>query len=124
MLRRISLLATLVLTLAAAPAYASTTLHTQMASASATSARKSGGCSIASDSGALSLTCKGKATATLTYTFTSRSPVSGRPVGWVYAWGQADVDVSAKASGRTILVTVRVSGGSVTIHTVCVSYYA
>ena len=124
MLRRISLLATLVLTLAAAPAYASTSLHTQMASGSATSARRSGGCAIATDHGALSLTCTGRAKATLTYTFTSRSAVSGRPVGWVYAWGRADVDVSATASGRTIHVTVTVSGGSVTIHSVCVSYYA
>jgi hypothetical protein len=124
--RRISVLATLVLALAAGPAYAShsATLHTQMASGSATSSRQSGGCAIATDHGALSVTCHGRAKATLTYTFTSRSSVSGRPVGWVYTWGHADVDTSAKAGGRTIHVTLTVSAGSVTIHSVCVSYYA
>jgi hypothetical protein len=125
-LRRILVLATLVLALTAVPAYAShsASLHTQMASGSATTSRKSGGCTIATDHGALSVTCHGRAKATLTYTFTSRSSVSGRPVGWVYSWGHADVDTSAKADGRTIHVTLTVSDGSVSIHSVCVSYYA
>ena len=129
MLRRITMLATLVLALTAAPAFASTyTLHTQMASGVDTSSRQSGGCHISPGShGSLVVACRGHEKATLTYTFSSgRRPVHGRPMGWAWysrSW-YTTVGVSTKATGRTIRVTVTVSGGTATVDSVCVSYYS
>lgn len=124
MLRRIILLSTLVFALCAAPAYAYT-LHTQMAAGTDTSSRQSGGCAIAGGAhDSLTVTCQGQAKATLVYSFSSRSPVRGKPMGWVYAYGRADVEVSTKAAGHTIKMTVTVDDGSITISSACVSYYA
>lgn len=121
------MLATVVLALSAAPAFAHTvTLHTQTASGSATSSRQSGGCRFTAGShGSLVVSCSGREKATLVYTFSSGSyAVHGTPMGWPYAQGRADVDTSTTASGRTIRLTVTVARGSATISSVCVSYYA
>ena len=130
MLRRIIMLATLVLALSAAPALADSHhyhLHTQMVVGSQTSSRQSGGCAIASSHGALTVSCRGREKATFVYTFsTGLQSVHGTPMGWAYAYRSphTDVDASAKVSGRTIRVTVTVSDGTATIDSVCVSYYA
>jgi hypothetical protein len=126
------MLATLVLALSAAPALADTSqyhLHTQMMTGSQTSSRQGGGCSVSSSHGALTVGCRGRETATLVYTYsTGRHPVHGTPMGWTYASRSfgTDVDVSAKAgaNGTTIRVTVTVAGGTATIGSVCVGYYA
>jgi hypothetical protein len=124
------MLASLVLALSAAPALADNCqyhLHSQMVSGSQTSSRQSGGCSIASSRGALTVGCRGREKATLVYTFsTGRYAVHGTPMGWPYASRSyhTDVEVSAKVSGTTIRVTVTVSGGTATIDSVCVGYYA
>jgi len=121
------MLATLVLALSAAPAFAHTaTLHTKMASGSSTSSRQSGGCSITAGShDSLAVSCQGRGKATLVYTFSSgRHPVHGQPMGWPYAVGWAHVDASTTATGHTIHLTITVSHGTVTISSVSVSYYA
>jgi hypothetical protein len=128
-LRRISLLTTLALALTAAPALADSYhyhLQTQMAPGSATSSRKSGGCSIANGShGTLAVSCRGKAKATLVYTFSSGShAVHGQAMGWAYPSGHAETHVATSTKGSTIRLTLTVTNGSLTVGSVCVSYYA
>lgn len=125
------MLATLALGLSSAPALADGYqyhLHTQMLSGSQTSSRQSGGCSITSYRGALTVGCRGSEKATLVYTFsTGGHAVHGTPMGWAYATRSyhTEVDVSARTSGTTtIRVTLTVSGGTATIGSVCVGYYA
>ena len=126
MRRRLILLSTLALLLGATPAFADGyRLHTQMAVGSRTSLRQNHGCSIANGTNdSLVVGCGGAAKATLFYTFTSVRAVNGKAMAWVEASGHAHLVSSAAVSGRTVRVKVSVSGGTVTIGSVCVSYYA
>ncbi len=128
MIRRIAMLLTLVLALTAAPAFAGTQyrLHTQMKGGSATSSRHRGGCGVASRShGELAVTCHGRSKATLVYTFsTGHSRAYGKPMSWIHAYGHVHVSRSTRVSGHAIRVTVTIAGGSVTVDSVCVTYYA
>jgi hypothetical protein len=120
------MLATLALALGVVPAYAhDVRLHMQTANGSETSSRQGGGCSITRSSGSLVVGCTARERATLVYTFSSGTDaVRGVPSGWPYDSGHATVRSSTTASGRTIRLTVTVTGGSATITSVCVSYYA
>ena len=126
MLRRLILISTLALLLGAAPAFAhGCRLNTQMAVGTATSSRQNHGCAITNGAhDSLVVSCSGRSKATLAYTFTSSTPVQGKAMGWPYVYGHAHWGSSTTVSGRTIRLTVTVSGGTVTIGSVCVSYYA
>jgi hypothetical protein len=127
-IRRIATVCTLVLALAAAPAFADGhyRLHTQMKGGSATSSRHRGGCVVAARSHAeLGVTCHGRSKATLVYTFsTGHDRVYGKAMSWIHAYGHVHVSRSTRTSDHTIRVTVTISGGNVTVDSVCVTYYA
>lgn len=126
MLRRITLLSTLVLALSAAPAFAYTpTLHTQMATGSESSSR-AGNCAITPGThGSIAVACQGKQKETLTYTFSSGGhPVHGHAMALPYVGGRAHVSYATKVGGSTIRVTVTVSGGTLVVGSIWVTYYA
>jgi hypothetical protein len=125
-LRRIIMLSTLVLALSAAPAFAYTpTLHTQMATGSETSSRN-GSCGVtAGPHGSLAVACQGKQKETLAYTFSSGShAVHGHAMTLPYVIGRAHVSFSTTVSGSTIRVTVTVTGGTLNVGSIWVTYYA
>jgi hypothetical protein len=125
-LRRIIMLSTAVLALSAAPAFAYTpTLHTRMATGSESSSR-AGKCGVtAGTHGSLAVGCQGTQKETLTYTFSSGShPVYGHAMALPYVTGRAHVSFSTTVSGSTIRVTVTVTGGTLNVGSIWVTYYA
>lgn len=128
MLRRLIPLSMLLLALGAAPALADGNyrLHTQMAAGSSTSSRQAGGCSIRNGShSTLVVSCSGGSTAKLGYTFATGSlRVQGSPMGSPYLVGHAHTKVATTATAHTVHVAITISGGTATIGSVCVSYYA
>ncbi|MGZ4613233.1 MAG: hypothetical protein ACXV1K_08700 [Kineosporiaceae bacterium] len=115
------------LAVAAPPALASPHWNTQIKNASDTASRAAGGCSFdqGSRAGSLLVTCPDNHRATLVYMFTTSHTVQGtNPMVRVAGGGWGRVDESAKASGKTIRVTLTVSGHAyIQLSTITVCYY-
>jgi hypothetical protein len=128
MLRRMIVLAMAGLAVAVPPAFAShhSRWNSQMKNASATASRAPGGCSIAKGrwTGTLLVTCSSGHKASLTYVFSSGRKVEGTPARGVSCWGDwKHVQSTVKVTGKSLRVTVTVSGTGVLLSTVSVEYY-
>ncbi|HEY2788641.1 MAG TPA: hypothetical protein VGI72_04250 [Gaiellales bacterium] len=114
------------LAVVAPPALASPHWNTQIKNASDTASRVAGGCSIdkGSRTGSLLVNCPDHHSATLVYLFTTRHSVQGKPWARVGDTGWGRVDESAQVSGKSIRVTLTVSGHArVQLTTITVCYY-